>query len=285
MGWSYHSPAVCSRPFHGHAARDRIPGRGHAMRGLWARLAVVAITAIGALALAVPLASADSRVPNNSTSVGPLQVHVYSQMCDGLNGAKLHTRLNVKNTSSKAQSVTVVDPFAKVVYDPPGPIQPGRGTLVHLTSSRHTPAHTVTVRADNGATAPVSIAKSPCPPPTSEPTTNPTTDTTKPTGTTKGTTVTTGGVPPTDPGGGPPVGSPGEVGASGIVATPASTSAAKAASGTLPFTGSDIRGFALIGDLMVLIGFAMLLISHRSPRMSAFLKRLSPKRLSLHRAS
>jgi hypothetical protein len=257
------------------------------MRGLWARLAVVAITAIGALALAVPTAVAGSRVPDNSTSVGPLSVRVYSQMCDGLNGAKLHTRLNVKNTSSKAQGVTVVDPFAKVVYDPPGPIQPGRGTLVHLTSSRQTPAHTVTVRAESGATAPVSIAKSPCPPVTI-PTTKPTTATTKPTGTTKPTTVTTGGVPPTvppDPGGGPPVGSPGFVGAAGAVATPSGTSAAKAASGTLPFTGSDIRGFALIGDLMVLIGFAMLLISHRSARMSALLKKLSPKRLSFHRAS
>ena len=264
------------------------PLGGMCMRGLWARLAVVVITVVGALALAVPLAVADSRVPDNSTSVGPLQVRVYSQMCDGLNGAKLHTRLNVKNTSSRAQGVTVVDPFAKVVYDPPGPIQPGRGTLVHLTSSRMTPAHTVTVRAESGATAPVSIAKSPChPPPTSEPTTKPTTGTTKPTGTTEPTTVTTGGVPPSvphDPGGGPPVGSPGVVGASGVVSTPSGTSAAKAASGTLPFTGSDIRGFALIGDLMVLIGFAMLLISHRSARMSALLKKLSPKRLSFHRA-
>ncbi len=247
---------------------------------------MVVITVIGALALLVPVAVADSRVPDNSTSVGPLKVRVYSQMCDGLGGAKLHTRLNVKNVSGKAQKVTVVDAFAKVVYDPPGPIAPGKGTLVHLTSSRQTPAHTVTVLAD-GASAPVSIAKSPCPPPTtvpttkppptSEPTTNPTTATTSPY------------VPPTvpqGPTGGGPVGSPGVVGANGVVSDPGGgTSAAKAASGTLPFTGSDIRGFALIGDLMVLIGFALLLASHRSPRMTALLKRLTPKRLALHRAT
>jgi hypothetical protein len=250
-------------------------------------VAVVAITVIGALALAAPFAVADSRVPENSTSVGPLKVRVYSQMCDGLGGARLHTRLNIKNTSSRAQSVTVVDPFAKVVYDPPGPISPGRGTLVHLTSSPQTPAHNVTVRAE-GATAPVSIAKSPCTPPTTEPTTKPTTSTTKSTGTTGGTSVTTGHIPPTlpgDPGGGPPPGSPGIVGGVGSVASPSSSgAAAKAASGTLPFTGSDIRGFALLGDLMVLIGFGMLIISHRSSRASSLLKKLTPNRISLDRA-
>ena len=55
------------------------------------------------------------------------------------------------------------------------------------------------------------------------------------------------------------------------------TGAVKAAStGTLPFTGSDIRAFALLGNLLVLIGFAMLFISHRSPKAAAFFKRLRP---------
>ena len=243
---------------------------------------MVAITAFGTLALAAPLAVADSRAAPNSTQIGPLVIRVYSLMCDG-HGRPLHTRLNVKNTSATPQKVLVIDAFAtRVTYDPKDVIDPGMGTLVHLTSPRSTPAHNATVVAEDAKGA-VAIPASPCPliPPT-KPTVGPTKPTTKPT------TVTTGGVPPTvpyDPGGGPPPGSPGVVGAGGIVSTPASTSAAKAASGTLPFTGSDIRGFALIGDLMVLIGFAMLLVSHRSPRMTALLKRLTPKRLSFHRAS
>jgi hypothetical protein len=47
---------------------------------------------------------------------------------------------------------------------------------------------------------------------------------------------------------------------------------------TLPFTGSDIRRYAIIGNLLVLIGFPMLLISHRSPRAAAFFQRLRPGR-------
>jgi hypothetical protein len=260
------------------------------MRGHWARLTVMAITVVGALALTAPAAVADrSRVPDNSTSVGPLKVRVYSQMCDGLGGQKLHTRLNVKNVSSKPQTVRVWDPYAKVVYDPPGAIEPGRGTLVHLTSPRQTPAHTVTVHAE-GASAPVSVAKSPCPPHTI-PTTKPTTATTKPhTTVTSGphTSVTTGYVPPVvppDPPGGPPVGGPGVVGAVGSVASSPSSGAVQAASGTLPFTGSDMRAFAILGNLMVLIGFVMLLISHRSVRARSFLAKLTPKRLSLGRTA
>jgi hypothetical protein len=253
------------------------------MRGLWARLAVVVIAALAAVALAAPLAYADARVPDNSTQIGPLVVRVYSQMCDG-HGLPLHTRLNIKNTSSTEQKVLVIDAFAtKITYDPNDVIDPGMGTLVHLTSPRSTPAHnaTVSVGTTKGS---VAIPKSPCS--TTPSTDPPTTPTSEPD--TKPTTVTTGNVPPTvpyEPPGGPPPGSPGIVGAAGSVSDPGSSgTVAKAASGTLPFTGSDIRGFALIGDLMVLIGFGMLLISHRSSRASSFLKRLSPKSLSLKRA-
>ena len=53
-----------------------------------------------------------------------------------------------------------------------------------------------------------------------------------------------------------------------------------ASTGTLPFTGSDIRGFAVLGNLLVLIGFAMLFISHRSPKAAALFKRLRPSSTS-----
>jgi hypothetical protein len=261
------------------------PLGGYVMRGFWARLTVVGITVVSALALAVPMAVADSRAAPNSTQIGPLIVRVYSLMCDG-HGQPLHTRLNIKNTSASPQKVLVVDAFAtKITYDPKDVIDPGMSTLVHLTSPRSTPAHDATVVA-GAAKGTVPIPKSPC---DSTPTTNPTTPPTSGPPDTNPTTATTAPyVPqtvPNGPNGGPPVGSPGIVGAVGAVSDPGTTNAAKAASGTLPFTGSDIRGFALLGDLMVLIGFAMLLISHRSPRVSAFFKRLSPRRLSLGRTA
>jgi hypothetical protein len=250
------------------------------MRRLWARLTVVGIAVLSALALAAPLAFADSRVPANSTQIGPLKVRIYSQMCDGV-GQKLHTRLNIKNTSSKAQKVLVQDSFARVTYDPTDVIPPGKGTLIHLTSSRLTPARTVTVHAE-GATGTVAVAKSPCPtnpPPTDPPPTDPPPTDPPPTGATIPT------IPPTvpqNPGGGPPVGGPGVVGSPGFVSSPGAATAARA-TGTLPFTGSDLRAFALLGNLLMLIGFGLLLLSHRSGRANAFFKKLLPKRLSLNR--
>jgi hypothetical protein len=252
------------------------------MRRQWARLTVMGIVVLSALALSAPLAFAGSRVPPNLTQIGPLQVRVYSLMCDG-HGKPLHTRLNVKNTSSTPQTVTVMDEFArKIVYDPPGPIAPGFGTLVHITSARETPAHNATIVAE-GATGTVPIPKSPCNstgPPTTDPTNPPTTDPTVPP---TGATVPT--IPPTvpqNPGGGPPVGSPGVVGSPGFVSSPGAATAARA-TGTLPFTGSDLRAFALLGNLLMLIGFGLLLLSHRSGRANAFFKKLLPKRLSLTR--
>ena len=108
-----------------------------------------------------------------------------------------------------------------------------------------------------------------------------TTTTTKPHGTTTttgdpGTTTTTVIVGPAGGGGGNP-------GGPTVVALPVSPtlprtvtpSAVKAATkaATLPFAGSDIRGFAIIGNLLVLIGFGMLLLDS-SPRAAAFLQRL-----------
>ena len=79
----------------------------------------------------------------------------------------------------------VHDSYARAVYDPPGPIAPGKGTLVHLTSSRRTPGHSLTV-ASGGETQTLTVPQSPCP--------TTTTSTTKPHGTTtttgKGTTTT-----------------------------------------------------------------------------------------------
>jgi hypothetical protein len=79
--------------------------------------------------------------------------------------------------------------------------------------------------------------------------------------------------PPGDPGGGTVV-SPGVVTAAKVT-TPAAVKATTAAS-KLPFTGSDIRGFAIIGNILVLLGFGLLLLSHRSPRVAAFFQRLRP---------
>lgn len=250
------------------------------MRGFWARLLAVGIAGFGALVLvtlSASLVAASSRVDGYTAQVGSLKVQIYSQMCDN-GGSNLHTRLAVKNTSSSPKQILVRDSFARVVYDPPGPIPPGKGTLVHLTSSRRAPAHSLTISAD-GQTKTMTVPESPLSCTTT--TTKPTTTTTKPRGTTTSsstsstsTTTTTVVVGPGgggDPGGGGIVSGAGVVAAGGAVTSPA---AVRASTGTLPFTGSDIRGFAVLGNLLVLIGFALLYFSHRSTRGAAFLKRL-----------
>lgn len=229
------------------------------------------------------VASAGTNVHGYRAQVGALKVQVYSQMCDN-GGQNLHTRLAVRNTGSTAKSILVHDPLGPAVYDPPGPIPAGKGTLVHLTMTRDAPEHSLTLSGD-GETVTMTVPESPCnsttttsttkKPPNSTSTTKSTTSTSKP--------ITSSTLPntiPVDPGGGPgdpggpPVVSPGVV---GVGASVANSGAVKAAStGTLPFTGSDIRGFALLGNLLVLIGFGLLFISHRSPRAAAFLKRLRP---------
>jgi hypothetical protein len=51
----------------------------------------------------------------------------------------------------------------------------------------------------------------------------------------------------------------------------------KAASGTLPFTGSDMRLYALLGNLLVLIGFGLLLLSHRKRHGLALFNKITPQ--------
>ncbi len=239
---------------------------------------------LGALALttmSASLASASSRVDGFSSEVGSLKVQIYSQMCDN-GGPNLHTRLAVRNTGHSSESILVQDAFATAVYDPPGPIAPGKGQLVHLTSSSRTPRHTLTVTSA-GQTKTMTVPDSPCSTTTTT-TGGGTTTTTKPHGTTTttgdpGTTTTTVIVGPAGGGGGNPGGptvvSPGVVTVAAKTVTPSAVKAATKAA-TLPFTGSDIRGFAIIGNLLVLIGFGMLLLSHRSPRAAAFFQRLRP---------
>jgi hypothetical protein len=249
---------------------------------LWGRLGVMGVVVCCALALSAPLALAKpggSRYPDNSTQVGPLKVRIYSQMCDGF-GARLHTRLNIKNTSSTPQKVLVQDGFSKITYDPTDTISPGKGTLIHLTSSRQTPARVVTVHQVGGASAKVAVAESPCPttptnPPTT-PTNPPTTPTNPPTTPTNPPTTPT---VPVEPGGGPPVYTPGQVGSTGGLPTTSAGTVQRAASGTLPFTGSDMRLYALIGNVLVLVGFTMLLLSHR--KRQAALKALTPATLEV----
>lgn len=233
---------------------------------------VAGIAACSALALGAPGAVADSRVPDNSTHIGPLRVRVYSQMCDGY-GQRLHTRLNIRNMSSKPEKVLVQDGFSRVTYDPTDVISPGKGTLIHLTSSRLTPARQVTVHQVGGASGQVAVAKSPCPTTPTNPTT---TSTNPPTTSTNPSTSTSPPTVPVDLGGGPPVAGPGVVGATGGL-TSSAGNVAKAASGTLPFTGSDMRLYALIGNLLVLIGFTLLIISHR--KRQASLNSLTPATL------
>jgi hypothetical protein len=245
----------------------------------------VGLALFGALTLvtlSAPAASADSRVDGHSTQVSGLKVQIYSQMCDN-DGPNLHTRLAIRNTSSTAKQVLVHDTYGRAVYDPPGPIPPGKGMLVHLTSARRTPAHTLTL-ASSGQTETLTVPQSPC-------TTTTTTSTTKPHGSTTTTTKsststskppTSSTIPTVDPGGGPNDPGPGSgvgnnvVSAAGSV--PQSSAVKAAATGTLPFTGSDLRTFAVIGNLLVLIGFAMLYLSHRKPLAAALLARLRPGR-------
>jgi hypothetical protein len=257
------------------------------MRGFRARTLAVGMAVLSALALttmSASLASASSRVDGFSSEVGSLKVQIYSQMCDN-NGPNLHTRLAVRNTSRSSQSILVHDAFAIAVYDPPGPIAAGKGQLVHLTSSNRTPQHTLTVTSA-GQTKTMTVPESPCSSTTTTTTGGGgTTTTTKSHGTTTtsgdpGTsTTTTTKVGPAGGGGGNPGGptvvSPGVVTVAAKTTTPAAVKAATTAA-TLPFTGSDIRGFAIIGNLLVLIGFGLLLLSHRSPRAAAFFQRLRP---------
>jgi hypothetical protein len=230
--------------------------------------------------LSAPGASADSRVYGHSTQVGGLRVQIYSQMCDN-DGPNLHTRLNVRNTSSTHKTVAVHDSYARVVYDPPGPIAPGKGKIIHLTSSRRTPGHTLTL-ASSGDTQTLTVPQSPCP--TTTTTTKPhgsTTTTTKSTTPTTKTPPTSSVIPTSTP---PPSVDPNSGGNGNNVVSAAgsvpSSGAVKAAStGTLPFTGSDLRTFAVIGNLLVLIGFGLLYLSHREPLTAALLARLRPSRV------
>jgi hypothetical protein len=249
----------------------------------------VGLALFGALTfatLSAPSASADSRVYGYSAEISGLRVQVYSQMCDGM-GKPLHTRLGVKNTSSVPKQLLVHDSYASAVYDPPGPIAPGKGTLVHLTSSKRTPRHTLTL-ASGGETKTMTIPESPCTSTTTTSSTQPhgsTTSTTKTTtSTSKPTTSST--IPTVDPGGGPGDPGPGPGPGSGVGnnvvsaagSVPRSGAVKAAATGTLPFTGSDLRTFAVIGNLLVLIGFGMLYLSHRSKKTAALLARLRPGR-------
>lgn len=249
--------------------------------------AAVGIAVFGALTLVTlsgsSVASAGTNVHGFQAQVGALKVQVYSQMCDN-GGQNLHTRLAVRNTGSTAKSVMVHDPLGPSVYDPPGPIPAGKGMLVHLTMTRDAPEHTLTVSGD-GETVTMTVPDSPCNSTTTTSTTKkPPTSTTKPTtSTSKPVTSSTINTVPVGPGGGP--GDPGDPGGGvivgagvvGVGASVGNNGAVKAAStGTLPFTGSDIRGFAVLGNLLVLIGFALLFISHRSPKATAFFKRLRP---------
>jgi hypothetical protein len=246
----------------------------------------VGLALFGALTVATlsaSSASADSRVYGYSAEISGLRVQIYSQMCDGM-GKPLHTRLGVKNTSSVPKQLLVHDSYAHAVYDPPGPIAPGKGTLVHLTSSKRTPRHTLTL-ASGGETKTMTIPESPCTSTTTTSSTQPhgsTTSTTTKTTTSTSKPPTSSTIPTVDPGGGPSDPGPGSgvgnnvVSAAGSV--PQSSAVKAAATGTLPFTGSDLRTFAVIGNLLVLIGFGMLYLSHRSKKTAALLARLRPGR-------
>ena len=245
---------------------------------------MVGIAAFGALALitlSASAVSADSRVRGHEAKIGALKVQVYSQMCDR-GGQNLHTRLAVRNTSSTPKHILVHDSIARAVYDPPGAIPPGKGMLVHLTMTRSAPEHSLTLSAE-GKVVTMTVPESPCnsttttttkkPPNTSSTTKSTTTSTKPPTSSTIITVAPNTSPPPPGPGNGP-VTEPGVVSVGASVGGNGAVRAASA--GTLPFTGSDIRTFAVLGNLLVLIGFAMLWISHRSPRTAAFFKRLRP---------
>jgi hypothetical protein len=252
------------------------------MRAFWARLAAVGMA--GSLALlfvtvgAVTPASAKARVYGNNATVGSLRVSVYSQMCD--HDGPLHTRLVVKNNGTSPKTIQVNDTFAHAGYDPPGPIAPGDRMLIHLISSKITPEHTVVIASD-GESKTMTVPKSPCPPVTSSTSTSSTSSSsssTSTTSTTKTSTSSTINTLPSDPGdpGGPTVAGAGVVAVGASVTGGGTGPTVSASTGTLPFTGTDIRLFAVLGNLLVLIGFGLLYLSHRSPRAAAFFKRLRP---------
>ncbi len=250
------------------------PLGGYVMRGFWARLMVVGITVVGAArARRFLVAVADSaRPPQFRRRSVRCIVRVYSLMCDGHGAAPPYAtehQEHVVEPADGASSWTPSRPRSRTTRQ--DVIDPGMGTLVHLTSSRSTPAHNATVIAGtaqgHGADPEVAV---PIDPDHGSHHQAHHVDVEADTSTSKPTTTSGPYVPPTRAG-------RSRRWAAGRITgnrrrgwcrsrTRGRTSAAKAASGTLPFTGSDIRGFALLGDLMVLIGFAMLLISHRSPR-------------------
>jgi hypothetical protein len=182
--------------------------------------------------------AAADRVDAGSTNVSGVRVLLYSQMCD--NGMQ-HSRLNLRNFNPYPVTVFVFDSQARVTYDPPGPILPGRAKLMHLTAPPDTPGRDVIVEVSNGTKTTYFVPFFPCGGPTTV---------------TNATVVPGTQVRPPD----------NAVPVVGPTVTPAATPKpveTVVKSGSLPFTGSDARLMAAVATLLVLLGGAFMIVQLR----------------------
>jgi hypothetical protein len=205
------------------------------MEGAWGwrlpreAVQIVVVSAVATVGLFLAAPSADAEQLSTTVSAYGIRVRVYSQMCD--NGFQ-HTRLNVKNLSGQPVYIDVSDPRARSInFGSSGFVPAGTGKPVHIVASSNAPARTATVTVDPGGPIAVPIPYKQC-------------------AEVVPTTVVTLPLPPVP-----------------LPATPVAEVIPKVAtevkSGTLPFTGSDVRFISAVAAVLVLLGGAFMLIQYR----------------------
>jgi hypothetical protein len=203
-------------------------------------LVVLAVATAG-LFIAAPAAHAE-QISSTVSGYG-VRVRVYSQMCD--NGFQ-HTRVNVRNSSGRAVGVTLSDPDARdITYRPTGYVPSGTAQAISITAAPNAPARTATVAVNPGGTLSIDIPFQDCCPQ------NP--------GYSSCTEVkpTVVPAPPGPPSShyDPPITPTAQV-------IPKVTTAVE--SGTLPFTGSDVRFISAVAAVFVILGGAFMVIQFRN---------------------
>jgi hypothetical protein len=199
------------------------------------------VVAAAGLFVAAPVAGAEQL--DTTVSGAGIRARTYSSMCD--NGFQ-HTRINVRNDTNHPVAVTLSDPQAKSIeFRPSGRIPAGTAQAISITAAPNAPGRTGTLNVDPGGPVSVDIPFTDCCP------LNPqyaSCTTVEPTRVINPPVVP---VVPFDP----PKANPATV-------SPASvTTAVK--SGTLPFTGSDVRFISAVAAILVIVGGTFMLIQSR----------------------
>ena len=205
------------------------------MEGAWGRrlprgaVQMLMVFAVATAGLLVAASGAGAEQIGSTASGYGVRVRVYNQMCD--NGFQ-HTRLNVRNDSGQPVSIDVSDPQARSIeFGGSGFIPAGTTKVVSITANPNAPARTATVTVAPGGPIAIPIPYKQC---------------------VEVVPTTVVSVPPVpyDPPKTPPA-----------VVTPKVTTVVE--SGTLPFTGSDVRFISALAALFVVLGGAFMFIQRR----------------------